>query len=94
MAPATTIARDFLISPPDHPTIAAMSILLIVNAQDGLNTDHVQVVLPPRLFTVLGVAWLRLRPVGEVREENYRLVQVPFVCPDARAQSSWRDFHQ
>jgi hypothetical protein len=27
---------------------------------------------------------LRLRLVSEVKEENYRLAQVPFVCPDAR----------
>lgn len=31
---------------------------------------------------------LRLHLVSEVKEENYRLVQVPFLCPDARAQAA------
>ena len=31
---------------------------------------------------------LRLHLVSEIKEEDYRLVQVPFVCPDARARAS------
>jgi hypothetical protein len=27
---------------------------------------------------------MRLHLVSEVKEENYRLAQVPFVCPDSR----------
>jgi hypothetical protein len=33
---------------------------------------------------------LRLHLVRELREENYRLAQVPFVCPDARASHTYR----
>ena len=34
---------------------------------------------------------LRLRLVNELKEEHYRLAQVPYVCPDMRASSATPD---